>query len=185
MSEAATVPAQKTKKNKPKVEKKSKTTPSHPMYGDMIMTAINEIQDRKGASKQAIAKFIQQKYKLGDNEKKINAHLRMALKKGVIGGKLTQASGTGAAGRFRVAQKSESSNAVKAKMSAKPKLSLSPKKSPAKPKKLTKHKVKLATKSKTPKKSVKAMTPKKPIIKKIAKPKTAKKPTVKKTTFKA
>ncbi|VDM54377.1 unnamed protein product [Angiostrongylus costaricensis] len=112
---------------KPKGEKKARTAPSHPVYGAMIKSAIKELKDRKGASKQAILKFIVQKYKVGDNEKQINARLRVALKRGVQSGLLTQASGTGAAGRFRLAEKS--SHEATTKVPRKPKV-----KSKAKPK---------------------------------------------------
>lgn len=56
---------------KPKGEKKGKAAPSHPVYGAMIKAAIKELKDRKGASKQAILKFITQKYNVGDNEKQV------------------------------------------------------------------------------------------------------------------
>lgn len=58
--------------SKPKGEKKAKAAaPSHPVYSAMIKAAIKDLKDRKGASKQAISKFIMQKYKLGDNEKQV------------------------------------------------------------------------------------------------------------------
>ncbi|KHJ89225.1 linker histone H1 and H5 family protein, partial [Oesophagostomum dentatum] len=116
---APATPVKKTKAAKPKGEKKAKATPSHPVYGAMIKAAIKELKDRKGASKQAILKYITQKYKVGDNEKQINARLRLALKKGVENGLLKQASGTGAAGRFRLAEKTESP--AKPKVAKKPK----------------------------------------------------------------
>uniref|UniRef100_A0A0K0D3M5 H15 domain-containing protein n=1 Tax=Angiostrongylus cantonensis TaxID=6313 RepID=A0A0K0D3M5_ANGCA len=133
MSDVAAAPATTTtspamkKATKPKGEKKARTAPTHPVYGTMIKSAIKELKDRKGASKQAILKFIVQKYKVGDNEKQINARLRLALKRGVQSGLLTQASGTGAAGRFRLAEKS--SHEATTKVPRKPKV-----KSKAKPK---------------------------------------------------
>ncbi|PIO55589.1 linker histone H1 and H5 family protein, partial [Teladorsagia circumcincta] len=64
---ASPVSAKKpTKATKPKGEKKPKAVASHPVYSAMIKAAIKELKDRKGASKQAILKFIHQKYKLGN-----------------------------------------------------------------------------------------------------------------------
>uniref|UniRef100_A0A0K0DRI8 H15 domain-containing protein n=1 Tax=Angiostrongylus cantonensis TaxID=6313 RepID=A0A0K0DRI8_ANGCA len=96
MSDVAAAPATMTtspamkKATKPKGEKKARTCPTHPVYGAVIKSAIKELQDRKGASKQAILKV------------------------------LTQASGTGAAGRFRLAGKS--SHEVTTKVPRKPKV---------------------------------------------------------------
>uniref|UniRef100_A0A7I4YNA8 H15 domain-containing protein n=1 Tax=Haemonchus contortus TaxID=6289 RepID=A0A7I4YNA8_HAECO len=180
---ASPAPAKKTKVSKPKGEKKPKTAPSHPVYSAMIKAALKELKDRKGASKQAILKFMTQKYKLGTNEKQINAHLRMALKRGVSSGALTQPSGTGAAGRFRLAEKAAAPAASKPKKEKKPKAAGTPKKKAAsKPKKAAgdkPKKAKIAKKSKSPKKAAakpkKAKSPKKPAVKKAAKKPTAKK----------
>ncbi|VDM81002.1 unnamed protein product, partial [Strongylus vulgaris] len=159
----------KAKTTKPKGEKKPKAMPTHPAYSAMIKAAIKDLKDRKGASKQAIQKFIIQKYKVGDNDKQISAHLRMALKKGVIGGSFKQASGTGAAGRFRLADKAEAP--AKPKVAKKPKAegAAKPKKTAAKPKKAAGDKPKKAkTGPKTPK------SPKKAAAAKPKKPKTPK-----------
>ncbi|KAK6020582.1 linker histone H1 and H5 family protein [Ostertagia ostertagi] len=180
---ASPVSAKKTKASKPKGEKKPKAVASHPVYSAMIKAAIKELKDRKGASKQAILKFIHQKYKLGNNEKQINAHLRMALKRGVAGGALTQASGSGAAGRFRLAEKAAAPSTPKPKVAKKPKAAVSPKKkAAAKPKKAAgdkPKKAKIAKKPKSPKKAAakpkSAKSPKKPAAKKAAKKPAAKK----------
>ncbi|KIH59409.1 linker histone H1 and H5 family protein [Ancylostoma duodenale] len=182
---APTTSAKKSKAAKPKGEKKAKATPSHPVYGAMIKAAIKELKDRKGASKQAIFKFITQKYQVGDNEKQINARLRLALKKGVEKGLLKQASGTGAAGRFRLAEKTAEAPA-KPKVAKKPKAEAGekPKKAAAKPKT---PKAKKEKSAKSPKKTAKpkaksAKSPKKAATPKKAasKPKSAKKPAAKK-----
>ncbi|KJH49510.1 linker histone H1 and H5 family protein [Dictyocaulus viviparus] len=183
MSEVTTAPVQavspsaakKSKTSKPKGEKKPKSRASHPVYGAMIKSAIKELKDRKGASKQAILKFIVQKYKVGDNEKQINAHLRLALKRGVKSGLLKQMTGTGAAGRFRLAEKSEGEEAPKpakkAKTSAKPKSSGAA----TVTKKAKKEKSSSSKKSAKPK-AKSAKSPKKMPAKKAAvKPKTPKK----------
>ncbi|KAJ1347638.1 hypothetical protein KIN20_002749 [Parelaphostrongylus tenuis] len=110
MSEVAAAPAVAwcliQQASKAKSEKKPRTSPRHPVYGAMIKSAIKEPKDRRGASKQAILKFIVQKYEVPDNEKQINARLRAALKRGLQTGLLTQATGSGAAGRLRLAEKS-------------------------------------------------------------------------------
>ncbi|EPB66437.1 linker histone H1 and H5 family protein [Ancylostoma ceylanicum] len=77
---APTAPAKKSKAAKPKGEKKAKATPSHPVYGAMIKAAIKELKDRKGASKQAIFKFITQKYQVGDNEKQLCGLFNVLIK---------------------------------------------------------------------------------------------------------
>ncbi|KAK6751988.1 hypothetical protein RB195_003420 [Necator americanus] len=191
MSDAAPPPpttvVKKTKTSKPKGEKKPKIAPSHPVYSAMIKAAIKELKDRKGASKQAILKFITQKYKLGDNEKQISARLRMALKKGVIAGSLKQASGTGAAGRFRLPDKAEAPATPKVAKKPKAAGAAKPKKAAAaKPKKAAGDKPKKAKKPKSPKKAAAkpktAKSPKKPAAKKATKPK---KPAAKKAAPKA
>ncbi|VDM55323.1 unnamed protein product [Angiostrongylus costaricensis] len=141
---------------KPKGEKKARTIASHPVYGTMIKSAIKELKDRKGASKRAILKFIVQKYKVGESEKQINARLRVALKRGVRSGLLTQASGTGAAGRFRLAEKSSHEAAAKiakpeVKSKAKPETGAA---AISSPQKVAMKKV--AVKPKSPKKTKKA-----------------------------
>ncbi|KAK6051914.1 linker histone H1 and H5 family protein [Cooperia oncophora] len=174
-------PAKKTKATKPKGEKKAKTVSSHPVYSAMIKAALKDLKDRKGSSKQAILKFMTQKYKLGTNDKQINAHLRMALKRGVTSGTLTQASGSGAAGRFRLAEKA--SAPANGKVAKKPKAAGTPKKkAAAKPKKAAgdkPKKAKSAKKPKSPKKAAakpkSAKSPKKPAAKKATKKPAAKK----------
>ncbi|VDO52403.1 unnamed protein product [Haemonchus placei] len=169
---------------KPKGEKKSRAAPSHPVYGAMIKAAIKGIEDRKGASKQAIFKYIVQKYKLGDNEKMINAHLRLALKKGVQSGLLKQASGTGAAGRFRLGDKTEGATKPKAVRKPKPASEGAPAKKAAAAKPKVAPKAKKEKSAKSPKKSAKpkAKTAKSP-KKASSTKKAAAKP--KKTTKKA
>lgn len=65
-------------------------------------------------------------------EFQVNARLRTALKRGVATGVLSQATGSGAAGRFRIAEKTAA--APKATIAKKPKVAKSPKKAAAKPK---------------------------------------------------
>ncbi|KAJ1375017.1 hypothetical protein KIN20_038240 [Parelaphostrongylus tenuis] len=194
MSEVAAAPAtaptsQATKKtkqaSKAKSEKKPRTSPRHPVYGAMIKSAIKELKDRRGVSKQAILKYIVQKYKVPDNEKQINARLRAALKRGLQSGLLTQATGSGAAGRFRLAEKSSHEAAPKA--AKKPKVKRSkPKPKESAPAPANKE-VKKEKSSSSPKKTVKpkaksAKSPQKAAPKKKA---AAKSKASKKTTKKA
>jgi len=112
------------------------------------------VQERGGSSRQAILKYIMKHYNIGNDERLINARLKIALRAGVKKGLLKQAKGTGASGSFRVGDKKE--KAVK-----KPKVK--------KVKKAKKPKAAGAKKAKKPK----TAKPKKP---KAKKPKVAKKP---------
>ncbi|KAI1731318.1 linker histone h1 and h5 family domain-containing protein [Ditylenchus destructor] len=78
---------------------------SHPTYADMIKKAITDLDDRKGASKAAILKYVVQKFQVGSNTTMINTHLRLALKRGVSTGALKQTKGIGALGSFRLGVK--------------------------------------------------------------------------------
>jgi histone H1/5 len=142
---------------------KAKKPAEHPKYIEMIVAAITALKERSGSSRQAILKYIQANYKVGDNP---GVHLKLALKRGVTGGVLTQPKGTGASGSFKVAKKAEPAK----------------KKTPAKKKPAAKKPAakKPAAKKTTAKKS----TPKKKTAAKKATPKKAKKPVAKKTSAK-
>ncbi|EPB72184.1 linker histone H1 and H5 family protein [Ancylostoma ceylanicum] len=71
----------------------------------MIRKAVAELKEKSGSSKAAILKYILQHYKLGDNVTKINAQLRLAIKRGVIKGDLKQVKGSGASGSFKLGEK--------------------------------------------------------------------------------
>lgn len=192
----ATAPAP-VKAPKKKIASKPKATASHPQYKVMVNAAIAALKERGGSSRQAILKYIVANYKLGDNPTAINARLKSALKAGVKAGSLKQSKGTGAAGSFRLGEKTTEEKPKKpAVKKVAEKKAKSPKKAAAKPKKptaekkaLTKSPKKTATKKpaapkkvKSPKKvsaakPKKAKSPKKPVA---AKPKVAKKPAVKK-----
>ena len=67
---------------------KKKSAPAeHPKYIDMISAAITSLKERKGSSRQAIVKFVKANYKVGENA---DVHVKMALKRGVTSGALTQ-----------------------------------------------------------------------------------------------
>ena len=150
----------------PKKAKKAapKKPAEHPKYIDMIKAAIVSLKERNGSSRQAIAKYIKANYKVGDNS---DVHLKMALKRGVASGQLSQPKGTGASGSFKVvkvAAPKPKKAAAKKPAAKKP----AAKKTPAKKKAAAK-------KKSTPKKSA----AKKP-AKKAAKKPVAKKPAAKK-----
>lgn len=167
---------------------KPKKAPTHPKYAEMVGAAIGALKQRGGCSKSAILKYIMANYKVGDNQTKVNSHLKTALKSGVTAGTFKQVKGTGASGSFRIG---EVKKTVKPKKAKKPKAA-KPKKKPAKkpaakkaktPKKAAAKKPaakKAAAKPKkvkTPKKAAaKKPAAKKPAAKKAAKPKKAKTP---------
>ena len=148
----------------------AKKPADHPKYIDMIKAAIAALKERNGSSRQAILKYIKANYKVGDNA---DVHVKLALKRGVTSGDLSQPKGTGASGSFKVVKKTE------------PKKKPAPKKPAAKkPTKKPAAKKTSAKKSTTPKKK-KPSGGKKPSsakkAKKPAKKTTAKKPAAKKT----
>ena len=164
-----------------KVQAKKKAAPKkpaeHPKYIEMIEAAITTLKERSGSSRQAITKYIKANYKVGDNA---DAHIKLALKRNVAGGKLLQVKGTGASGSFKVAAP------VKKPKTVKPKKPAAKKPAAKKPaaKKATTPKKK-AVKKTPKKKAATKKTPKKSATKKPAAKKTAaKKPAVKKAATK-
>ena len=159
----------------PKKVSKPKKPVAHPKYAEMVAQAISGLKERGGSSRQAILKYIVKNFNVGNDEKVVNTHLKIALRSGVKASSLKQSKGTGATGSFRIGEAAK--KAVKPKKVKKPKAAA--KKPAAKPKKAAK-KVKKAPAKKakaTPKKA--KATPKKakaaPKTKKAAKPaKTAK-----------
>ena len=146
----------------------------HPKYIDMITAAIVALKERNGSSRQAILKYINANYKVGDNA---TVHVKMALKRGVASGALSQPKGTGASGSFKVVKKAEPKKkkpAAKKPAAKKPAAKKAAKKSTPKKKPAAK-KAKSTPKKKTaPKK--KPTSAKKPAAKKPAKKPAAKKP---------
>uniref|UniRef100_A0A183V9Z3 Putative histone H1.6 n=2 Tax=Toxocara canis TaxID=6265 RepID=A0A183V9Z3_TOXCA len=157
--------------------KTPKTPASHPAYGDMVKAAVVALKEKKGSSRAAILKYILQHYKVGDNLTAVNAHLRLALKRGVSTGALKQTKGTGASGSFRLGEGKKAETAKKkAKKSAAKKVAGEKKTAAKKPKSPTKAAAKPKKAKVSPKKAAakpkKAASPKKP---KVAKPKAPKK----------
>jgi len=125
------------------------------------------VQERGGSSRQAILKYIMKHYNIGNDERLINARLKIALRAGVKKGLLKQAKGTGASGSFRVGDKKET--AVKKPKAKKVKKAKKPKAAGAKKAKKPK-----AAKAKKPTKAKKPKVAKKPAAAKAKKPKAAK-----------
>ncbi|WKX96233.1 hypothetical protein Q1695_012577 [Nippostrongylus brasiliensis] len=166
---APAVTSPKAKASKPKVAKKA---PSHPTYSAMIRKSVSELKEKTGSSKAAILKYMLANYKLGDNVTKINAQLRLALKRGVVKGDLKQVKGSGASGSFKLGEKKAAApKKVAAKKPASAKKPKSPKKAVAKKPKAEK-KAKSPKKAKTPKAKSAAKKPK--VAAKATKPKAVK-----------
>ena len=192
MTETVAAPAVATPKVK-KAAAKAKKPATHPKYNEMIQSALASLKERKGSSRQAVLKYINANYKVGDNATSVNAHLKMALKSGVKNGSIKQSKGTGASGSFKLGEvKKVAKKAAKPK-AAKPKKAKTPTKK-AKPAKKTAAAKKpaakkpaakkpAAKKAKTPKKA--AAKPKKAATKSPKKAKAAAKPKKAKTPKKA
>merc|ERR1739838_890108 len=88
-----------TMSDAPVAPKKVKVVADHPKYNEMIVAAVTELKSRKGTSKQAIVKYITSSYKVGESS---TTHIKLALKRMVAGGKLSQVSGVGASGSFKL-----------------------------------------------------------------------------------
>ena len=159
-----TAPAPVKKASKPK------KPATHPKYSEMIAAALKSLKERGGSSRQAILKYIQANYKVGDNATAVNAHLKLSLKSGVKSGALKQAKGTGASGSFKLGEVKKPAKKTTKPKAAKPKKTKTPKKKavkkPAAKKADKPKKAKAATKKPAAKK---AKTPKKA----AAKPKKA------------
>lgn len=156
---------------KPAAKKKVPKKPAeHPKYEEMITTAIKELKERSGSSRQKVTKYISEHYKVGDN---VGVQVKLNLKRLVAAGKLTQTKGVGASGSFKVNKAAEPKK--KPKAPAKKKVA----KKPAAKKPAKKPAAKKTTKKTAAKKSPKKSTAKKPAKK------TPKKQTTKKTATKA
>jgi len=157
---------------------KPKKPASHPKFSEMIKAAITNLKEKKGSSRQAIAKYILANYSV--DGKVVTVFLGKNLKSGVTKGTLKQSKGTGASGSFKLADKAVKPKVKKAvKPKAKKPAAKKPKatKKPAGEKKAKKPKAKKPKspkKAKSPKPKKAKTTPKK---KPAAKPKAAKKVT--------
>nr|AYV75054.1 histone 1.B [Phacoides pectinatus] len=163
---------------KAKKAAKPKKPSTHPKYSEMIAKAITSLKERGGSSRQAILKHIMANFNVGKDAAAVNAHLKMALKRGVAKGALKQSKGTGASGSFRLGEKKAApKKVVKAKKPKSPKKKAAKKPAAAGEKKPKAKKAAKPKKAKSPKKAAKpkkAKTPKKAGAK-ASKPKTKKK----------
>ena len=138
--------------------KKEKAPASHPKYIEMAVAALNALKERSGSSRQAILKYITSNFAVGQDQKVVATHLKLALKRGVDTGAIKHVKGTGASGSFKANPEAKK----KEKKPKKPKA--------AKKAKVTKPK-KVKTETKAAKSPVKAKSPKKAAKSpKIAKP---------------
>ena len=167
MSETAPSP----KKAATKVAAKAtpKKPAEHPKYAEMISAAVGALKERKGSSRQAILKYINANYKVGEGA---STHVKLALKRGVAGGTLKQVKGSGASGSFKLPDKKKAVAKKPAAKKAAPKKKATPKKKvvakakPAAAKKPAAKKVAPKKKAAAPKKKPAA---KKPAAKKAKK----------------
>ena len=87
----------------------------HPTYKEMTITAISNLNERHGSSRQAIAKYVASRW---DVTEKYEMYVKQALKKLTKQRVITQTKGTGVTGSFRlnpvskVLQSKESKSAV-------------------------------------------------------------------------
>ena len=58
----------------------------------------------KGASRQALLKYLMSNFSLGHDEKAVNSHLRVALKSGIEKGLLVQSTGKGLTGSVKLSK---------------------------------------------------------------------------------
>ena len=152
-------------------------------YKQMVAESVAVLANKKGSSRQAIAKHIEANNK---DLKNMNVHLKAALKSMVEKGDLIRTKGVGAAGSFKLVVKAAPKKKVAAKKPAakKPAAKKAAAKKPA-AKKAPAAKKPAAKKASSPKKAaVKKVAAKKSSPKKAAKP-AAKKPTAKKSPKKA
>lgn len=173
MTDVAAAPS--TKAPKKKAASKPKVPAAHPKYVDMIKAAVASLKERGGSSRQAILKYIMANYKVGTDQKAVNARVKTALRNAVKGGALKQSKGTGAAGSFRLGEvKAEKPKKVKKTTAKKPaaKKSTTPKKPKAK--QTTAKKASTPKKAKTSGAKTATSKPKKAVAKKVKTPKKVK-----------
>lgn len=105
------------------LKKIKETTFDHPPISTMVTTAIEELDDSKGSSFQAIKKFIIANYEV--DETKLTNSIKRYLKTAVSNGKIIQTTGKGAQGSFKLSSinSSNSSNAKKNRVIKKKKTS--------------------------------------------------------------
>lgn len=74
------------KTKKPTATEKKKgggSNSNHPSYLDMIVQAIESLNERKGSSRAAILKFVMTNFDVGSDPEKVNVYIKQALKRGI------------------------------------------------------------------------------------------------------
>ncbi|KAF5183678.1 Histone h1 [Thalictrum thalictroides] len=120
---AITAATTKAKAKTTKVSKETKPSvakASHPPYFQMIKEAILALKERGGSSPQAIAKYMEEKFKpdLPANFKKI---MSVQLKKSVVKGKLVKVKAS-----FKLSDESKKEKSTKTAIEKKPKAAAKP-----------------------------------------------------------
>lgn len=169
-------------KSAPKKATKPKAPAAHPKYIEMAVAALNALKERGGSSRQAIIKYILSNYKVGNDQKVVGTHLKLALKRGVDSGMIKHVKGSGASGSFKANPEAKKKKEKKPKAPKKAKASKPKKAKTASPKKAKSASPKKA-KSAAPKKA-KAAAPKKAKAAAPKKAKSPKKPAAKKSPAK-
>ena len=136
-------PTKKGPAKKPTTKKPA----DHPIYFDMVQAAIIALKDRKGSSRQAIVKYVQSNYNVGE---KSDVHVKNCLRKGVQAKVLQQVKGTGASGSFKLTKKVADKPKKEKKPAAKSKAKKAAPTTTAKKPAATKKVKKTPTKKKTP-----------------------------------
>ncbi|AAS51321.1 ACR095Wp [Eremothecium gossypii ATCC 10895] len=140
----------------------TKTAAPLPKYKDLIVEAVVSLAERGGSSRQAIKKFIRDKYAVGA---KFDGQFNLAVKRGLEAGELAQPKGP--AGSIKLLKKAAQPKPEEAKRAAKPakRVVKAAKPAKAKPAKAAK-----AAKPAKPVKAAKAASAVKPAARKLAKP---------------
>ncbi|KAF9427187.1 hypothetical protein BGZ94_005332, partial [Podila epigama] len=112
----APAPAAPVKKAAATKKSSSKKDAEHPTYKEMIIAALVHLQERNGSSRQALKKYINGNYKVGDNS---DQHFNAAIKRGVEAGEFTQPKGQ--SGPVKLAKKEPKKKVVKEKKEPKEK----------------------------------------------------------------
>ena len=97
----------------PKKLAAEKKVPSHPPTSEMVTEAITVLNDRKGTSLQAIKTYMDITYNVDMNRQAI--FIRKYIKAAVERKELLQTTGSGANGRFKLADKKKTSTELKKK----------------------------------------------------------------------
>ncbi|XP_039257755.1 histone H5-like [Styela clava] len=82
-----------------KPARKPRVKRDHPRYSEMIVAALKELKQPRGASRQAISGYIADKFPVPSNS---NRYVSVALKSMLAKNSLIQTKGSGASGSFKI-----------------------------------------------------------------------------------